>query len=61
MQWILGIILWVWLSIRLEKDGENVFNLMWLVSIIKLFTDLWAVIGFMSTIQNKQPYHIVKD
>lgn len=34
---------------------------MWLVCIIKLFTDLWAVIGFMSTVQNKLPYHLAKD
>lgn len=53
MQWILGILLWVWASMKLEKDGESIFNLMWLISIGKLFSDLWAVTGFMSTIRNK--------
>lgn len=56
MQWMLGILLWVWLSMRLERDGENVFNLMWFVCVGKLFSDIWAVTGFMSTVRNKQAY-----
>lgn len=56
MQWLLGILLWVWASIKLEKEGENVFNLMWLICVGKLFSDLWAVTGFMSTIKNKLHY-----
>ena len=56
MQWLLGILLWVWASIKLEKEGENVFNLMWLICVGKLFSDLWAVTGFMTTIKNKLHY-----
>lgn len=32
---------------------------MWLVCVIKLFTDLWSLIGFMDTIRNKQLYQKV--
>lgn len=56
MQYSLGILLWVWSSIKLEKEGENVFNLMWAICIGKLFSDLWAMTGFMSTLKNKQAY-----
>ena len=53
MQFLLGILLWVWSSIKLEKEGENQFNLMWFICIGKLFSDYWAVSGFMSTVKNK--------
>lgn len=58
MQYSLGILLWVWSSIKLEKDGENVFNLMWFICVGKLFSDIWALRGFMSTLKNKLTYEL---
>jgi phosphatidylinositol glycan class M len=60
MQWVLGISLWVWLSMRLEKDGENVYNMMWFICVAKLLVDLWVVVGFMGTVVNKQSYCAVE-
>ena len=57
MQWLLGILLWVWSSIKLEREGENVFNLMWLICVGKMGLDLWAVWGFLGTVvRNKGGY-----
>ena len=56
IQWVLGILVWVWMSIRLEQQGENLFKGMWIVCLCKLFSDLWALAGFMSTIKNVHSY-----
>lgn len=32
---------------------------MWLVCIGKLFSDIWAVTGFMTTVRNKQGYQAI--
>ena len=56
IQWVLGILIWVWMSIKLESSGENVFRGMWVICIGKLFNDLWVLVGFMKTIKNVQLY-----
>jgi hypothetical protein len=33
--------------------------MMWFICIFKLFFDIWAVTGFMSTIKNKQSYQAI--
>ena len=60
IQWVLGIMVWVWLSFRLEKDGENIFNLMWMMCVIKLFWDLWVVLSFLKTVKNIHGYEKAK-
>ena len=60
IQWVLGIMVWVWFSGKLENQGLNVFFGMWFICIGKLFLDIWVVIGFMSTIQNKIGYQPLK-
>lgn len=50
VQWVFGILLWVWLSSKLENDGENVFHVMWLICIFTIVLDLWVLNGFMKTL-----------
>lgn len=52
IQWILGIMVWVWLSGKLEGSGDNVFFGIWFISICKLFMDIWVTLGFLGTIKN---------
>ena len=59
LQWVLGILVWVWMSLRLEGEGDNIFKGMWIVCLIKLFLDLWVMCGFMKTIRNVHPYQAV--
>lgn len=51
LQYLLGILLWTALSIKLEGEGENVFTLMWAICIFKLGMDLWVVLGFMNSVR----------
>ena len=59
IQWVLGVAIWVWMSLRLEGDGDNIFKGMWMICIGKLFLDMWVLYGFMKTIRNVLPYSAI--
>lgn len=56
MQWVLGVLVWVWMSLKLERDGDNIFMGMWVICICKLFLDLWVLTGFLKTLRSIQSY-----
>jgi len=51
LQWVLGVALWIWLSLKLEDTGEEVFLIMWIICLGKLFLDIWVLAGFMQTVR----------
>ena len=51
IQWVLGVGLWVWISIKLEQDGDNLINAIWVISIVKILLDLWVLLGFIKTVK----------
>lgn len=61
MQWLLGILLWVWLANKLEGEGVNAFSTLWIISLFKLGLDTWVLIGFMATITNRAGYQALPD
>ena len=61
IQWVLGVAVWVWMSLKLEGDGENIFKGMWMICIGKLFLDIWVLSGFMKTIRNVHPYAAIPE
>ena len=51
LQWLFGICLWVWLSIKLEMDGDNIMTAVWVICILKIGIDVWVMIGFIQTVK----------
>jgi hypothetical protein len=51
IQWFFGIAIWIWLSIKVESDGENILFAMWVICLGKIGLDLWVLVGFMKTVK----------
>lgn len=51
IQWFLGITVWIWMSLKVEAEGDNVLLAMWVICLGKILIDLWVLIGFMKTVK----------
>jgi hypothetical protein len=51
IQWFLGIAVWIWMSLKVEAEGDNVLLAMWVICLGKILIDLWVLIGFMKTVK----------
>ena len=55
LQYILPIVIWIWLSIRLENEGENNLHVMWLICLFQIYMHLWVLTSFMKTVPCYNP------
>jgi phosphatidylinositol glycan class M len=51
LQWFFGISIWIWMSMKLEGDGDNILFGMWVICLGKILLDLWVLLQFMKTVK----------
>ena len=55
VQYMFPLLAWVWLSLRLEGDGENYLHTMWLLGLFTVFFQLWVIVSFVKTMNKWNP------
>lgn len=55
LQYFLSIIIWIWLSMSLENEGENNLHTMWLICLFQIYMHIWVVTSFMKTVRCYNP------
>lgn len=55
LQYFFPILMWIWLSLRLEGGGENNLHTMWLICLFQVYMHLWVVVSFLQTIKRYNP------
>jgi len=55
LQYMFPILIWIWLSIRLESNGENYLHTMWVATLFQVFFQIWVVKSFMQTVKLYNP------
>jgi hypothetical protein len=51
LQWVFGISIWIWMSMKLEGDGDSILFAMWVICLGKILLDLWVLLQFMKTVK----------
>jgi phosphatidylinositol glycan class M len=56
LQYFLPILTWIWLSMKMENDGENHLHIMWIICLFQIYMHLWVLTSFMKTIRCYNPF-----
>jgi hypothetical protein len=51
LQWFFGVAIWIWMSLKVEAEGENILLAMWVICLGRILLDLWVLLGFIKTVK----------
>ena len=55
LQYFFPILIWIWLSLQLENEGQNYLHTMWMICLFQLYMHLWVLYSFMKTVRVYSP------